>query len=100
MTAPRASEGPTIAFDSASTASSNAVNIVPRGQGKISPGGCDAMGSALVVGVDRLRNHLNKVEPPPCLTIKLSSGGRAESLGTPRNRHRGRRLLQRLVRPP
>jgi hypothetical protein len=31
--------------------------------------------------------------------MKLSSGGRAESLGTPRNQHRGRRLLQRLVRP-
>jgi hypothetical protein len=31
-------------------------------------------------------------------TTKLSSGGRAESLETPRNQHRGRRLLQRIVR--
>src|SRR5215831_3506352 len=34
----------------------------------------------------------------PRLTLKLSSGGRAESPNAPRNQHRGRRLLQRLVR--
>src|SRR5262245_52913871 len=41
--------------------------------------------------------------PTVCLlgrTNKLSSGGRAESLDSPRNQHRGRRLLQRLVRRP
>jgi hypothetical protein len=32
-------------------------------------------------------------------TTKFRSGDHAESLEIPRNRHRGRRLLQRLVRP-
>jgi hypothetical protein len=32
-------------------------------------------------------------------TIKFRSGDHAESLETPRSRHRGRRLLPRLIRP-
>jgi Arc/MetJ-type ribon-helix-helix transcriptional regulator len=33
------------------------------------------------------------------LAVKFRSGDHAESLETPRSRHRGRRLLQRLIRP-